>query len=422
MKEIKGLDCKVYHEKLDNGLNVYVVPNNSVNNTYATYTTLYGGRDNEFYINDKLVSVPMGIAHFLEHKMFEMKDGSDVFNFFSERGSNCNANTTGTRTCYLFSGPNSFYENLEYLLKYVEEPYFTDKNVEKEKGIIGQEIMMYKDNPYSRMYDEIMYNTLINHPLKYPTIGTIESVNSITKENLYDCYNTFYHPSNMFIVVTGNVDVSKTFDTIKKHEEKRVLEKAPVIRRKEFNEPDKVYKKNVDIKMDVTIPKAAIAFKINVKNINMKDTDIYTCLLNMVDLKVGPTSLFTEKMKQEGFITDTFDTSIIKCDDHFIVVIDFETTSDIDVVIEKVINEVKDLSVNKKDFERRKKVAISGLLFVSDNIYKLNDKIISDIINRGSINYNPIEDIKNYDIKNVDEIIKNINMDNYSIIKILPKA
>ena len=244
MKEIKGLDCKVYHEKLDNGLNVYVVPNNTVNNTYATYTTLYGGRDNEFYINDKLVSVPMGIAHFLEHKMFEMKDGSDVFNFFSERGSNCNANTTGTRTCYLFSGPNSFYENLEYLLKYVEEPYFTDKNVEKEKGIIGQEIMMYKDNPYSRMYDEIMYNTLINHPLKYPTIGTIESVNSITKENLYDCYNTFYHPSNMFIVVTGNVDVSKTFDTIKKHEEKRVLEKAPIIRRKEFNEPDKVFKKN----------------------------------------------------------------------------------------------------------------------------------------------------------------------------------
>ena len=133
-----------------------------------------------------------------------------------------------------------------------------------------------------------------------------------------------------------NVDVSKTFDTIKKHEEKRVLEKAPIIRRKEFNEPDKVFKKNVDIKMDVTIPKAAIAFKINVKNINMKDTDIYTCLLNMVDLKVGPTSLFTEKMKQEGFITDTFDTSIIKCDDHFIVVIDFETTSDIDVVIEKV--------------------------------------------------------------------------------------
>ena len=102
--------------------------------------------------------------------------------------------------------------------------------------------------------------------------------------------------------------------------------------------------------------------------------------------------------------------------------IDFETTSDIDVVIEKVINEVKDLSVNKKDFERRKKVAISGLLFVSDNIYKLNDKIMSDIINRGSINYNPIEDIKNYDLKNVNEIIKNINMDNYSIIKILPKA
>ena len=221
-KKIKDLDLEVYFEKLYNGLEVYIIPSNNVNNTYVTYSAKYGGMHNEFYVNDEKVTVPMGIAHFLEHKMFETEDGVDVFNFFQERGSNCNANTNSKKTTYLFSGPNAFYENLEYLLSYVESPYFTDENVNKEKGIIEQEIMMYKDNPYSRMYEDLMYNLFVNHPLKYPTIGTKESINKITKEDLYTCYNAFYHPSNMFVVVTGNVDPKKTMELIKKHERYRV--------------------------------------------------------------------------------------------------------------------------------------------------------------------------------------------------------
>src|SRR5574344_1555317 len=182
-KTIKGIDLDVYHEILDNGLDIYIIPNHNVNNTYATYSTRYGGMHNDFIPNGekKMTSVPKGIAHFLEHKMFEQEDDTDVFKFFSERGSDANANTNSKKTTYLFSGPNAFYENLEFLLNYVEKPYFTDQNVEKEKGIIKQEIKMYEDKPYSRMYNRILYNTYINNPFKYPTIGTIESVSSITK-------------------------------------------------------------------------------------------------------------------------------------------------------------------------------------------------------------------------------------------------
>src|SRR5574344_1024578 len=237
-KTIKGIDLDVYHEILDNGLDIYIIPNHSVNNTYATYSTRYGGMHNDFIPNGekKMTSVPKGIAHFLEHKMFEQENDADVFKFFSERGSDANANTNYRKTTYLFSGPNAFYENLEFLLDYVEKPYFTDENVEKEKGIIIEELEMYEDRPYSRLVNTCMYNALIEHPMKYPFIGTKKSVNSITKEDLYKCYNTFYHPSNMFIVVTGNVDPDQVLEVIRKHESVRKLDKVKPIKLKEYKE------------------------------------------------------------------------------------------------------------------------------------------------------------------------------------------
>lgn len=421
-KEIKNLDLTVHSKTLKNGLQIYVIPLNNVNNTYVTYSTRYGGKDNKFIpINgDKMIEVPMGIAHFLEHKMFETEEGVDVFNFFAERGSNCNANTNSKKTTYLFSGPNAFYENLEFLLKYVESPYFTDENVEKEKGIIEQEIMMYQDNPYSRMYETLMYNLFINHPLKYPTIGTKESIYKITKEDLYTCYNTFYNPSNMFIVVTGNVDPDETIKLIEEHENKRETKNNNVIRLEEFEEPNEVFKKEETLKMDVTLPKVAIAYKINVTKSNMDMNKIYSYLLNCIDLKIGTTSLFTEKLRNEGLITDTFDVSGIKANDHLILMIDCETNYP-DEVLEKLKNELKDLTISEKEFERRKKTGISSLYFMSDNIYKINSKIVSDIMEREEIDYDPINTIRNYKYSKLNELLKTINLDNYSIIKVLPE-
>ena len=151
------------------------------------------------------VTVPDGIAHFLEHKMFEKEDG-DVFQKFSVLGASANAFTSFTRTAYLFSATDKLYDNTEILLDFVQEPYFTEKTVDKEKGIIAQEITMYDDLPDWRLYFGTIENLYHEHPVKIDIAGTVESIQDITAEHLYECYETFYHPSNMVLFVVGAVD------------------------------------------------------------------------------------------------------------------------------------------------------------------------------------------------------------------------
>lgn len=225
-KKLENLDLTVYHDKCTNGFDIYVIPNNKVNNVYATLTSKYGSRINEFVPigENKMIKVPEGVAHFLEHKMFEQKNGIDPFTFYSNNGASANANTSYYKTTYLFDGPNNVKENIEFLLDYVQEPYFTDENVEKEKGIIIQEYEMYQDNPYSRGYECLLKNAFINDAIKYPIVGTKQSINSITKEDLYKCYNTFYHPSNMFLVVTGNIEPKEIIDLVNLNQNNKTFE------------------------------------------------------------------------------------------------------------------------------------------------------------------------------------------------------
>ena len=267
---IDKLKLELYQEKLDNGLEVYIIPKKNCNNIYVTFSTKYGSNIDEFVPikSKKMKKYPLGIAHFLEHKMFEMEDGTDPFELYSNNGADANANTSNYKTTYLFSGPQYFKENLNYLLDYVQKPYFTDKNVEKEKGIIIQEIKMYQDDPYTVLYEKALYNSFIKHPIKMPVIGDIENVKSITKEDLYECYNTFYNPGNMFVVITGNVDPIETINLIKQNQENKHFEKEEEIKLKTYEEPDKVDKKSEIIKMDINLAKLALSYKINYKKMN----------------------------------------------------------------------------------------------------------------------------------------------------------
>lgn len=422
--EIKGVDLELFYEKLNNGLEVFIVPIKNAKNNYVTYSSKYGGTNNDFVPNgeNKMTSFPMGIAHFLEHKMFEQEDGTNVFNYFLENGSDANANTGSKKTTYLFSGVNNLEDNILFLLDYVEKPYFTDENVEKEKGIIIQEIKMYDDKPYSRMYESVLYNSFIKHPLKYPTIGTIESVSSITKEYLYKCYNTFYNPSNMFVVVTGNVDPDNIINLIKEHEEKRIVTSAKSIKLKSFNEPNKVAKKNETIYMDITIPKTAIAYKIDVSNLKKYEMDrLYWYILNIFDLTFGPSSVFNEQLRKTNLISNSLDITGIKADNHILVIIDFESkkTSKVISLIKKQIN---NLNITKEELERRKKVTISDFVYASDNIFKINGKIMSDVINHGFVETDVVNKIRNTTYEDCKYILNNINLDNYTIFNIKPNS
>ena len=416
INRLEKIDLDIYEETLKNGLKIYIIPKENVNGIYVTFTTKFGSINQEFVpINgDDFVKVPLGIAHFLEHKMFEQKDDVDPFTFYSERGCDANANTSNFKTTYLFSGANSFNENLNFLLDYVQSPYFTDKNVEKEKGIIEQEIKMYKDDPYYRIYDGIVFNSFKCHPIKYPVAGTIEEINKITKEDLYTCYNTFYHPSNMFIVITGNVDPEDTIDLIKINQEKKKYDKFNKIILKEYDEPDEVEKEKEEISMDIEIEKMGIGYKFSFSKSKKNINDIKNYIGILFDLKFGSTSLLSEKLKQEGLITSDIDITIINTDKHILVILMFESKNV--EKVEKLINkELRDLSITIDDLNRKIKVRKSNCIYRSDSIYSLNSKIVSNVINYDKVIYDDYKKIEEINIDTMNKIIKNLNFNNKTV-------
>lgn len=302
------LQEELYYEKLDNGLDVYILPKKGFNKTYATFTTKYGSIDNHFQPPGKneFVKVPDGIAHFLEHKLFEKEDG-DVFQQFSKQGASANAFTSFTRTAYLFSSTSNVEKNLETLIDFVQEPYFTEKTVEKEKGIIGQEITMYDDNPDWRLYFGLIQNMYKNHPVSIDIAGTIESISHITKDMLYECYETFYHPSNMLLFVVGPVSPEDIMSQIKNNQQKKEYKNKPEIQRRFDEEPAAVAEKKQVLKMNVQTSKCLVGLKASDPTQSGKEmlkNELATNVL--LDILFGKSSENYTELYGSGLIDDTF--------------------------------------------------------------------------------------------------------------------
>lgn len=406
---------EVYYEKIDNGLEVYIVPNNSVNDVFVTFTTKYGGCNYPFYINNKYMEVPNGIAHFLEHKMFEQKNGMDPFTFYNKSGTYCNAFTNYFNTSYLFAGGDNFDENLNYLLDYVQEPYFTDESVEKEKGIIEQELKMYDDMPDNIIYERTIYNLFNNHPIKYPVGGTVSDIMKITKEELYNCYKTFYNPKNMFIIITGNVDAKHTTDLIKENQKTKSFEEIN-IKLKEIKEDDRVSLGKEIIKHNVATPYISYGVKIPVKSfskIDNKKRNLY--LSSIFNILFDETSIFYERMKEEDLLDTPIDIDTLDTDEHKVFMFTFKSNN-----YEKVINEIdnvlKNIDIAKEDLERKKKVNISNLLYTFDDISRTNKLLLNDKIMYDDIHTNIYDILKSMNKEEMDEIISKLDTSNKSIL------
>ncbi|MCM3089661.1 MULTISPECIES: EF-P 5-aminopentanol modification-associated protein YfmH [unclassified Cytobacillus] len=298
----------LYYEKLDNGLDVYILPKKGFNKTYATFTTKYGSIDNHFLPpgKEEFIKVPDGIAHFLEHKLFEKEDG-DVFQQFSKQGASANAFTSFTRTAYLFSSTSNVELNLETLIDFVQDPYFTEKTVEKEKGIIGQEITMYDDNPDWRLYFGLIENMFKNHPVKIDIAGTIESISDITKDMLYECYETFYHPSNMLLFIVGPVDPDQIMSQVKNNQSKKDYKEMPEIKRQFEEEPPETAEKKKVLEMNVQTSKCLVGIKSSTANQSGKEMLLNELSLNvLLDILFGKSSEHYSTLYNEGLIDDTF--------------------------------------------------------------------------------------------------------------------
>ncbi|MCP6732984.1 pitrilysin family protein [Bacillus subtilis] len=306
--EYEQLQETLYHEKMSNGLDVYVLPKKGFNKTYAVFTTKYGSIDNRFVPlgKNEMVHVPDGIAHFLEHKLFEKADG-DVFQDFSKQGASANAFTSFTRTAYLFSSTSNVERNLETLIDFVQDPYFTEKTVEKEKGIIGQEINMYDDNPDWRLYFGVIENMYKEHPVRIDIAGTVESISHITKDLLYECYETFYHPSNMLLFIVGPVDPEAIISQVRENQGKKPYTDQPEIKREEVKEQEAVFRKEKEIKMNVQGPKCLVGLKSKKPFKLGKELLKHELSMNLLlEALFGKSSAQYESLYEKGYIDETF--------------------------------------------------------------------------------------------------------------------
>ena len=300
---------------------------------------------------------------------------------------------------------------MNFLLDYVQKPYFTDQNVEKEKGIIIQEIKMYQDDPYSVLYEKSLYNSFIKHPIKIPVIGDINNVTKITKEDLYTCYNTFYNPANMFVVVTGNVEPEEVVKIIKENQNNKKFEKFNKIKEKQYNEPNKIEKEKEIINMDVNIPKIALNYKINYNDLKLDIRDALAYLSIIIDINIGTTSILNEQLKNDEIITSNIDFTFMYTDKHILLTILGETEK-IELLTSRLENKIKNLEITKEEFERKKLNAISSYIFMSDNIFSMNEKIMNNIMKYDEIKTDDIEYTKKLDYKKAENIIKNLDFSN----------
>ena len=287
---------------MENGLKIYVLEKPNYSSAYAVFGTKYGSVNVKFRTDkdSDFIEVPAGIAHFLEHKLFESEEG-DAFEKFARTGAYANAYTSFDRTGYLFSCTDEFKENLTHLLSFVSSPYFTKETVDKEQGIIGQEIRMYDDSPDWKVFFNLLTSVYHNNPVRTDIAGTVESIAKITPELLYDCYNTFYHPSNMYLCVVGNV---KTDEVLKIAEECIKTEGKQVIENFEPFEPKEVKEAYFEQKLDVAKPLFALGFKQDAAVAATPKARIATELL--LEVLAGHSSPLYNRLEEEKIINPEF--------------------------------------------------------------------------------------------------------------------
>ncbi|MGO4789822.1 M16 family metallopeptidase [Paenibacillus sp. 2KB_20] len=360
-----NLQETLYYEVMDNGLHVYVLPKPGFQKTYATFATKYGSVDNHFKVEgESETRVPDGIAHFLEHKMFEEPEG-DIFAKFASNGASANAFTSFDQTVYLFSATENIHENLETLINFVQNPYFTDQNVEKEKGIIGQEINMYQDNPDWRVYFGLIVAMYKVHPVHIDIAGTVESIGTITKEDLYTCYNAFYHPSNMLLFVVGGVDPVETMNLIRSNQAAKSYEKQGSIERLFDPEPQGVEEKRRESRLAVSLPKCLFGFKEKQIGLTAEEQlrrDLTTKL--MMDLLFGSSTELYQQLYDEDLISDSFGHEYNSSPQYAFSAVGGDT-KDPDQLLERIRTEVDKLKATGfqvSDFERARKKKMGGYL------------------------------------------------------------
>lgn len=383
MKEIKlkGIDEVIYYDECDNGLPIYMWVNDKVNNFYMTLSVKYGSIDTEFKTNDsdEYVKVSDGIAHFLEHVKFNESDTTTAHDYFNTLGSSINAFTTFNFTSYEVFASSEFSKNLNHLLDYVQTPYFTDALTEKEKGIICEEVKMGKNNPGHKLYYGMNSALYKKDKRRNLVTGEVDDVKGITTEELQMVFDTFYHPKNMFLVITGNFNPDEAVAIVKENQNnKEFIEyKEPIVKRED--ETRGVNEEYKEIECNVEIPKVKIAYKMPIEVFGDIDPMLLNVYLSIVlRNNFGSTSLLREELLEKELVT-----SIGASRDIFNGLVTIEVgieTKYPSEVIPIVKEKMNNLTLTKEEIKRRIRANIAALINDYDDIEYVNSDICEGLV------------------------------------------
>lgn len=384
MKESSSVGEKYYYIKHKSGLDIYVFPK-KLSTYYALFGTKYGSIDNCFSINGgEKLCVPDGIAHFLEHKMFENEDGEDTFAKFARTGANANAYTSFDCTAYLFSCTENFDESLEILLRYVTSPYFTPQTVEKEQGIIGQEIRMGEDNPVRALEFNLLKAMYKSHSVRTEIAGTVESIREITDRLLYDCYNTFYNLHNMGLCISGDVTHEQVVAVADK-----VLREAPPVKVERFyaEEAPLVNETRTEAQMQVAKP----LFAIGIKDVDISDSPTErmkksACMDILCGMLFGRSSEFYNRLYEKGLISPSF-SCWFEHNAAFSFMVLMGDTDSPDTVLSEFEAYVSDCEshMTEADFERNRRVLYANTLKRYDSTEEIANSFLDYVFDGGDI-------------------------------------
>ena len=423
MKKIvlKDLDEIIYVDKCDNGMPIYMLVNDLVNNFYITLNVKYGSVDTEFKLEDseEYIKVPDGIAHYLEHVNFNIGDEETAHDLFKKYGAQINAYTTFDFTSYEVFGNSYFEENINNLLDYVQKPYFTDKLIEKERGIIIEEVKMGKNRPGHKLYYGMNKALFKKDKRRNLVTGEVKDVKKITTEQLKLVFDNFYHPENMFMVVTGNFDPEEASRIIKENQSKKTFIKYKNPVRKFDKEPKTVNKEYEEIECNVEIPKGKLCYKMPISIFGDIDQMILGIHLGAIlRNNFGNTSLLREELLEKKLVTMVGASSDI---DKGLLVIEISFESEhVEEVLEILKDKMRHLEINKEDIIRRRRANIASLINGFDDIEYVNSDISYQLIVFDKIYDNMFELYNNTSIEIAENIIKKLDLSNNSTVILVP--
>ena len=419
--ECKKIKEKAYVEELENGMKIIIVPKPNLDKKYIIWGTHFGSIDNHFIMPDSKeeVQIPDGVAHFLEHKMFEQPDGTNSLDTLMALGLEANAYTTNDHTAYLFECTNHFYEGLNELMDYVQHPYFTNDNVEKEKGIIGQEIKMYDDEPGWQLYINAMDCMYKENPIKLDIAGSIESISKITPEILYKCYNTFYNPSNMTMVIVGNFKPEELLEEIKK----RLIskEKQGEIKRLYPQKEKVINKQYKEMKMEVSVPLFAIGYK-DIEGMENKEEIVkkHIAIEILLNMLIGKSSETYKELYEAGDLLGQPDLDYEFSDEyaHILISGQSKNPNKINEKIEEKVEEFKEKGLNEGHFNRIRKKVYGDYVVEYNSVGNIARMFLSDSV-KGINSFEYIEKFNEVTKEYTETVLKNVFKTDNKIMSVI---